>query len=80
MRIAEKTLPFGTWVTIRNLRNGREAVAMVDDRGPFYGGRIMDATPAVAHQLGFYDSGTAPVRMRAVPISALSATQRQAAR
>ncbi|MBW4051688.1 MAG: septal ring lytic transglycosylase RlpA family protein [Proteobacteria bacterium] len=80
MRIADKTLPFGTWVTIRNLRNGREAVAMVDDRGPFYGGRIMDATPAVARQLGFYESGTAPVRMSAVPKSALSAAQRQAAR
>jgi rare lipoprotein A len=80
MRIANKTLPFGTWVTIRNLRNGREAVAMVDDRGPFYDGRILDATPAVARQLGFYDSGTAPVQMRAVPSSALSAAQRQAAR
>lgn len=80
MRIADKTLPFGTWVTIRNLRNGREAVAMVDDRGPFYGDRIMDATPAVARQLGFYESGTAPVRMSAVPISALSAAQRRAAR
>lgn len=80
MRIADKTLPFGTWVTIRNLRNGREAVAMVDDRGPFYGDRILDATPAVARQLGFYQSGTAPVRMSVVPISALSAAQRQAAR
>ena len=33
MRVAHKTLPFGTWVRIRNLRNGREAVAMVNDRG-----------------------------------------------
>ncbi len=80
MRVAQKTLPFGTWVTIRNLRNGREAVAMVDDRGPFYDGRILDATPAVAHQLGFYGDGTAPVRMTVVPISDLSAAQRQAAR
>jgi rare lipoprotein A (peptidoglycan hydrolase) len=80
MRIAHKTLPFGTWVSIRNLRNGREAVAMVDDRGPFYGGRIIDATPAVAERLGFYDQGTARVRVTAVPVADLSAAQREAAR
>lgn len=80
MRIAHKTLPFGTWVRIRDLSNGREAVAMVDDRGPFHGGRILDATPAVARQLGFYESGTARVRVSAVPLADLSAAQRQAAR
>lgn len=80
MRIANKTLPFGTWVQIRNLRNGREAVAMVDDRGPFVSGRILDATPAVAHRLGYYRDGTAPVRVSVVPPADLSSAQRQAAR
>ena len=80
MRIAHKTLPFGTWVRIRNLRNGREAVAMVDDRGPFVDGRVVDATPAVAEKLGFYGDGTAPVRVTAVPLAELSAAQREAAR
>lgn len=80
MRIAHKTLPFGTWVRIRNLRNGREAVAMVNDRGPFYGGRVIDGTPAVAERLGFYAEGTAPVRVTDVPASELSAAQREAAR
>lgn len=80
LRIASKTLPFGTWVQIQNLRNGREAVAMVDDRGPFYGGRIIDATPAVAERLGYYRSGTAPVRVRAIPRADLTAAQRRVAR
>ncbi len=80
MRIANKTLPFGTWVEIRNLRNGREAIAMVDDRGPFVDGRILDATPAVARRLGYYIDGTAPVSVSAVPVTDLSAAQRQAAR
>lgn len=80
MRIAHKTLPFGTWVRIRNLSNGLEAVAMVDDRGPFYGGRVMDATPAVAQQLGFYGEGTARVEVKDVPVAELSAAQRDAAR
>ncbi len=80
MRIAHKTLPFGTWVRIRNLRNGREAVAMVNDRGPFVQRRVVDATPAVARALGFYGSGTAPVQVTAVPFAELSLAQRQAAR
>lgn len=79
LRIAHKTLPFGTWVRIRNVRNGREAVAMVDDRGPFHGGRVIDATPAVAEQLGFYADGTAPVLVTNVPVGELSAAQREAA-
>jgi rare lipoprotein A (peptidoglycan hydrolase) len=80
MRIAHKTLPFGTWVRIRNSSNGREAVAMVNDRGPFYGGRVIDATPAVAQQLGFYGNGTASVKVMDVPATELSAAQRAAAR
>jgi rare lipoprotein A (peptidoglycan hydrolase) len=80
LRIAHKTLPFGTWVRIRNLRNGREAVAMVDDRGPFHDGRVIDATPAVAQRLGFYGTGLAPVKVMDVPVAELSAAQRAAAR
>ena len=80
MRIAHKTLPFGTWVRIRNLRNGREAVAMVDDRGPFHGGRVIDTTAAVAERLGFYGEGTARVQVTDVPVTELSAAQREAAR
>ena len=80
MRVAHKTLPFGTWVRIRNQSNGREAVAMVNDRGPFYGGRVIDATPAVAERLGFRGNGTAPVKVIEVPVTELSAAQRTAAR
>jgi rare lipoprotein A (peptidoglycan hydrolase) len=80
MRIAHKTLPFGTWVRIRNSSNGREAVAMVNDRGPFHGSRVIDATPAVAQQLGFYGNGTASVKVMDVPATELSAAQRAAAR
>jgi rare lipoprotein A len=80
LRVAHKTLPFGTWVRIRNLRNGREAVAMVNDRGPFYAGRVVDGTAAVAERLGFYGEGTARVRVTDVPVAQLSAAQREAAR
>ena len=80
LRVASKTLPFGTWVRIRNRRTGLVAIAMVDDRGPFYAGRILDATPAVARELGYYLSGTAPVRVTAIPPDELNAAERAAAR
>ena len=80
MRIASKELPFGTWVRIRNLRNGREAVAMVDDRGPFHRGRIIDASVAVARRLAMIRRGTAPVRVSAIASGELSKAQREAAR
>jgi rare lipoprotein A (peptidoglycan hydrolase) len=80
MRIAHKTLPFGTWVRIENLRNGRQAVAMVNDRGPFYADRVIDGTAAVAQRLDFYGEGTTRVRVTDVPAAQLSAAQRQAAR
>jgi len=53
---------------------------MVDDRGPFHRGRIIDASVGVARRLGFYRNGTAPVRVTAVPRSRLSRAQRAAAR
>jgi len=80
MRVASKDLPFGTWVRIRNLRNGREAVAMVDDRGPFHHGRIIDASVAVARRLATIRRGTAPVRVSAIAPGQLSEAQREAAR
>jgi rare lipoprotein A (peptidoglycan hydrolase) len=53
---------------------------MVNDRGPFYAGRVIDGTAAVAERLGFYGEGTARVRVTDVPVAQLSAAQRRAAR
>lgn len=79
MRIASKRLPFGTWVRITNEQNGRQALAMVDDRGPYHRGRIIDATPALAQRLGYFRHGTAPVHVQAIPDARLSAARRHAA-
>lgn len=80
MTAASKVLPFGTWVRITDLDNGRQAVAMVNDRGPFYGGRILDVSIAVAHRLAMMGPGTAHVRVTAIPESRLTYAQREAAR
>src|SRR5581483_1403418 len=42
MTLAHRGLPFGTRVKVTNLKNGRAAIARVNDRGPFVRGRIAD--------------------------------------
>jgi rare lipoprotein A len=56
---AHRSLPMGSKVRVTNRRNGRAVVVRINDRGPFVRGRIIDVTPAAAHQLGF--SGIAAV-------------------
>ena len=48
---AHRTLPFGTRVRVVNLSNGLSAECVVNDRGPFVRGRIIDLSAGVARQL-----------------------------
>ena len=50
---AHRSLPFGTKVRVTNHHNGRSVVVMINDRGPFVRGRIIDLTPAGARAIGF---------------------------
>ncbi len=65
---AHKTLPLPCRVRVTNLRNGRSTVVRVSDRGPFVAGRIIDVTGPVAKKLGFYERGTAPVRIKVLSV------------
>ena len=58
---AHRTLPFGTKVRVTNKRNGKVVVVRINDRGPFTHGRVIDLTPAAAHEVGF--SGLTTVRL-----------------
>jgi rare lipoprotein A len=61
---AHRTLPFGTLVRVTNDRSGCSVVLRINDRGPFVAGRIIDVTPAGAHDLCF--SGLAHVHLEVV--------------
>ena len=61
---AHRSLPFGTMVRVTNRSTGRSVVVRINDRGPFVRGRVIDVTPAAAHELGF--SGVAPVSLTVV--------------
>lgn len=64
MTAAHRTLPFGTWVAVENLQNGRATEVRINDRGPFVDGRILDLSHAAARLLGGLGPGVIPVRMR----------------
>lgn len=67
---AHKTLPLPTYVRVKNLNNGREAIVKVNDRGPFHSGRIIDLSYAAAAKLGIMSKGTAPVEIEALTSTA----------
>jgi len=48
---AHKTLPFGTRLRITDQRTGRSVIVIVNDRGPFTKGRILDLSYAAAVEL-----------------------------
>lgn len=62
--VAHRTLPLGTVVEVRNLKNGRTVRAEVTDRGPYARGRVLDVSKGLARRLDMVHSGTAPVEVR----------------
>ncbi len=66
MSCAHRSLPFGTHVRVTNLSNNRSAVLVVNDRGPFIKGRIVDVSKGAADALGFRRAGLAPVAVETV--------------
>jgi rare lipoprotein A len=61
---AHRSLPFGTLVRVTNLANGRRVVVVIDDRGPFVRGRVIDLSVAAARRLGMVRDGVVPVRIK----------------
>lgn len=64
---ASRVLPLPTCVQVTNLDNGLSALVLVNDRGPFVSGRILDLSMGAAAALGITRTGTAPVRVVALP-------------
>lgn len=65
MTAAHRTLRFGTWVEVENIRNGKTVQVRINDRGPFTKGRVIDLSQAAGQKVGI--SGTAQVRLRQIP-------------
>lgn len=63
---AHKTLPFGTRVRVTNLANNQSVEVVINDRGPWVEGRIIDVSRAAAEQLGFVNKGLAEVKLEVI--------------
>lgn len=66
MTAAHKTLPLPTYVSVKNLSNGKSVVVKVNDRGPFAHERIIDLSFAAAKKLDIVGPGTARVEISAL--------------
>jgi len=64
---ASRTLPLPCCARVTDLDNGRSVVVLVDDRGPFVAGRIMDLSYGAARVLGMVGQGTAEVQVQVIP-------------
>lgn len=60
---AHKSLPFGTKVRVTNLGNNQTVEVVINDRGPYVDGRIIDVSRAAAEKLGFVNQGLAEVKI-----------------
>lgn len=60
---AHPTLPLPSFARVRNLRNGKEVVVRINDRGPYASDRIIDLSSRAADVLDFKRDGTTPVQV-----------------
>ncbi len=58
---AHPTLPFGTFLRVTNLDNGRSVIVRVNDRGPYFDNRVLDLSHEAARCLGSLNVGVVPI-------------------
>lgn len=66
MTAAHKTLPFGTIVEVKNLKNDSVIQVVITDRLPKSSTRSIDLSPAAAKRLNFYNAGLAKVTIKPI--------------
>ena len=63
---AHRTLPFGTVVRVTRPDTGAHVRVVINDRGPYAKGRIIDLSQRSARKLDMIDAGVAAVEIRVV--------------
>jgi len=63
---AHRTLPFGTVLKVTFPQTGRSVRVVVNDRGPYVDGRVIDLSRRAARRLGLLDAGVGTVELRIV--------------
>ena len=63
---AHRSLPLNCYIKVTNKSNGKSVVVKVNDRGPFYGSRVLDLSYAAANKIGIANTGTGNVSIERV--------------
>lgn len=66
MTAAHKSLPLPSYVRVTNLKNQRQIIVKVNDRGPFHDDRIIDLSYAAAAKLDIAAHGTGTVEIEVI--------------
>jgi rare lipoprotein A len=66
MTAAHPTLPIPSYARVTSVATGRSVVVRVNDRGPFWPGRVIDLSYAAAWKLGYIEQGSTMVEVDAV--------------
>ena len=60
---AHREYPFGTYVRVTSMVNGKSVIVRINDRGPFRRARVIDLSRAAAEELDMIHDGLAEVRI-----------------
>lgn len=60
---AHRTLDFGTEVRVLYPETGKSVLVIINDRGPFVEGRIIDLSGAAANEIGLTQDGVGEVEL-----------------
>jgi rare lipoprotein A len=66
MTAAHPTLPIPSYARVTSVATGRSVVVRVNDRGPFWPGRVIDLSYAAAWKLGYVEQGSTMVEVDAI--------------
>jgi len=69
---AHRTLAFGSWVRVTELRTQRSVVVQITDRGPYLRNRGIDLSYAAAQRLGIVRRGVARVHIELLDPSGIA--------
>ena len=63
---AHRTIPFGSKVEVTNITNGKSVGVVVNDRGPFVNGRIVDLSKSAFSSIGNTSAGLMSVEIEVI--------------
>jgi len=61
---AHRTMPLGRKARVTHLGNGKSVEVLINDRGPYIDGRVIDLSRAAAKALGIMDEGVVKVQVQ----------------